>query len=285
MTTRRFATSAILTAAVVLLALPVAAAPAATLPCLLAETSRHQTTAIDLTGDGVRETVDVFNWDQAGPTPETGLMVCRRRGGGLVRVGVQTIWGPGPGSADSGLRRAWTGDLDRSDGRVEVAARNLVTASAGEELVIVRQRARHGLRFRRLQLIAGDTVVVSRPRTGPAVVVATVKAVHAVDGRAHTERWRYSRSLERWACASDCDGRPDYTSRACAGEVSGPLGTAAVDIRVRGMTCGAAKPVIRSWLTRPRSPVAGFRITSPARFRVLGTKGSARFWFALRGTD
>ncbi len=84
-----------------------------------------------------------------------------------MRASLKPIWGPSPGSRESGLRAAWVGDLDRADGRVEVAARNLITPSAGEELVILRQSSTRPLSFARLQTIAADTVTMTRPAGRP----------------------------------------------------------------------------------------------------------------------
>lgn len=264
-----------------------AAAPAgaaAPLPCQVPETDRHTIARINLDGDPAAELVDVFNFDAA-DSPVTELMVCNVVRGDLVRASLRVIWGPSPGSRTSGLRAAWIGNLDRSDSRVEVAARNFITPSAGEDLVILRQSRRGALTFSRLQTISADTVTMLRPKRRAAEVKAFVKATHAIDGKAHTERWLYSQSRRRWVCASDCFGRPTYTMAPCAGEVPGPLDTAAVDIRVLGMSCARAKTVIAAWLARPRSPVSGFTITSPQRFRGLGRNGGQAFWFALRGTD
>lgn len=281
-TTARLAPPAL---ALALLAFAPPATADAALPCLLAETNRHSLFDLNLDGDDARERVDVFNWDQAGPAPVTGMMVCdRSRSGRLVRANVSRIWGPGPGAPTSGLERAWAGDLDAGDGRVEVAARNLVSASAGEELVILRQRAARSLRFRRLQVIAADTVKMTRPKRGAAYVTAFVKANHSPDGREHTERWTYRRTLRRWVCTTDCDGRWEYTSTACAGEVPGQLGTTAVDIRVRNMTCAGAKKVLATYLAKPADRVAGFTITSAGPGPVKGTRGTQAFFFAVRGT-
>ena len=272
----------------ILTALAVTAFPAgarAALPCQVPETDRHHITMINLDGAGAKELVDVFNFDAAA-TPATELMVCKTVDGALVRASIKAIWGPSPGNRQSGLRDAWVGDLDRTDGRVEAAASNYVSPSAGEELVILRQSARHSLTFSRLQTISADTVTMTRPAGKAAYVTAFVKANHSPDQKSHSERWTYSAARGRWVCTTDCFGRPGYTMAACAGRVPGQLGTAAVDIRVLGMTCAKAKIVIAKWMAKPSlNRVDGFTITSPQRYRVLGRNGTQAFWFAIFGTD
>lgn len=186
----------------------VATAPvgAAALPCQVPETDRHKITKINLDGDRAKELVDVFNFDGA-ESPVTELMVCNSVKGEFVRATLKPIWGPSPGSRESGLRAAWAGDLDRVDGRVEVAARNFISPSAGEELVILRQSRTRPLRFARLQTIAADTVTMARPRGRAGYVTASLKANHSADGKVHTEIWTYRRAGGRWACARDCGGR------------------------------------------------------------------------------
>lgn len=261
-----------------------AAANAASLPCQVPETDRHHVVRINLDGTSAKELVDVFNFDAAA-TPVTELMVCKSVRGSLRRASLRVVWGPSPGNRQSGLRAAWVGNLDRSDGRIEVAARNSITASAGENLVILRQARTHGLTFSRLQTIEADSVTMTRPSGRPAFVTAFVKATHSIDGKAHSERWTYSAARGRWVCSADCLGRPEYTMTACPGQVAGPLGTAATSIRVLGLTCSRAKGVIAKWMARPRTPVDGFAITSPQRYRVLGRNGTQAFWFAISGTD
>lgn len=274
-----------LSSAVLVTAVMAVPAGATTLPCQVPETDRHKITKINLDADRAKEFVDVFNFDGAG-TPVTELMVCDSMNGELVRASLKPIWGPSPGNRDSGLRAAWVGDLDRADGRVEVAARNLISASAGEELVILRQSSTRPLSFARLQTIAADTVTMTRPRGKATYVTAFVKATHASDGTSHTERWSYSSARRRWLCTKDCFGRPDYTMTACNADVQGQLGTAARGIRVLGMTCAKARRVIAKWMARPSlKTVEGFRITSPQQYRVLGRSGTQAFWFALSGTD
>ncbi len=271
-------------ALVIAIAAP-ASARAAALPCQVPETNRHKLTWINLDGDRAKELVDVFNFDGAA-TPVTELMVCNSVKGELVRASLQPIWGPSPGSRDSGLRGAWVGDLDRADGRVEVAARNAVTPSAGEELVIVRQSSKRPLTFARVQTIAADTVTMTRPAGAAAYVTALVKATHASDGKSHSERWTYNPARRRWACSKDCLGRPEYSMTACNADVQGPLGTAARGIRVLGMSCAKAKRIIAKWMATPSlTTVERFRITAPRRYRVLGRSGTQAFWFALSGTD
>jgi len=196
-----------LSLAVLITAVAAAPAGAAALPCQVPETDRHKITKINLDGDRAKELVDVFNFDGA-ESPVTELMVCNSVNGEFLRASLKPIWGPSPGSRESGLRAAWTGDLDRADGRVEVAARNFISPSAGEELVILRQSRTRPLRFARLQTIAADTVTVARPRGRAAYVSAALKANHSGDGKAHTETWTYRPARGRWVCATDCGGRP-----------------------------------------------------------------------------
>lgn len=176
-------------------------------PCFLAETNRHHVFKVQLDRDAARERIDVFNFDQAGPTPLTGMMVCDRRDGRLRRVSAKEIWGPSPGPPSSGLTAAWVGDLNR-DSRVEVAVRDVLTPSAGEELTILRQRKRYSLAFQPLQVIPGDRTIVKRRHGRTAIAEVTIRANHATDGRQHTEIWKWSRQADRWRCATDCRGRP-----------------------------------------------------------------------------
>lgn len=262
-----------------------AAARVAALPCQVPETDRHKITKINLDADRAKEVVDVFNLDAAG-TPYTELMVCNSVNGELVRASLKVIWGPSPGDRESGLRAAWVGDLDRGDGLVEVAARNYISPSAGEELVIRRQVRKRSVVFGPVQEIAADTVTVTRPAGRAAFVTASVTANHSPDGKAHTERWTHSATLRRWVCSKDCFGRPEYTMAPCNADVQGQLGTAARGVRVLGMTCKKAKRVIAKWLAKPSlKTVDGFTITAPQQYRVLGRSGTQAFWFALSGTD
>lgn len=188
-------------------AVPAVPAGAAALPCQVPETDRHKITKINLDGDRAKELVDVFNFDGA-ESPVTELMVCNSVHGEFVRASLKPIWGPSPGSRESGLRAAWVGNLDRAGRRVEVAARNVISPSAGEELVILRQSRTIPLRFGRLQTIAADTVTLTRPPGRAAYVTAALKANHSGDGKAHAEIWTYRPARGRWVCATDCAGRP-----------------------------------------------------------------------------
>ncbi len=192
----------LLLGALIVIAAPASAAAEA-LPCQVAETNRHAITEINLDADRAKETVDIFNVDGA-ESPITELMVCNRTGGELMRASLKVIWGPSPGNRESGLAASWVGNLDHADGRVEAAARNVISPSAGEQLVILRQRAKHSLTFKRLQTISGDTVTMT-PRSGkPAFVTVGLKANHSPDGKAHAQRWNYRPASGRWVCAKDC---------------------------------------------------------------------------------
>lgn len=262
-----------------LVLVPSSGARAASRACAAPRSERHHIKRVDLDRDGARERVDVYNFAGTA-TPVTTLMVCGRVQGHLVVVQRRTL-NVSPGSPESGLVHAWIGDLNR-DGRVEVAVRDYLTPSAGEVLTILRQAGARARTFRSLQRIAGDRVVMVPSSQVAATVRVDIKANHAADGRAHVETWRWSSVAHRWVCRRDCGGRPRIP---CSGSVAGPLGTSAEGIEVKGMTCGAARTVIRHWLQHPHTPVDGFTITSPQRFHVHGRRAGEEFWFALMGTD
>ena len=179
-------------------------ASAEPLPSQLAETDRNHMRRVNLDRDEKRERVDVFNFAGAG-APVSGLMVCNRAGGEWRRVQVKRIV-ESPGSPDSGLHAAWVGDLN-NDGRVEVAARDFLTPSAGEVLTILRQRTRFAKRFRKLQSVAGDVAEVVRHANAPETLSVVLYAHHATDGRRHDETWRWSEPTDQWICVRDCGGR------------------------------------------------------------------------------
>ena len=178
-------------------------ARAAPLPCQVPETDRHHVFKINLDRDRAKELVDVFNFDAAA-TPISSFMICKTIGGQLVRVQSQTIT-TSPGARSSGLVDAWAGDLNR-DGRVEIAARDFLTPSAGEVLTIYRQSSPFSLRFRKLQSVPGDTVKLQPHRGAPATIAVMLKANHAADGRQHLATWRWSARAGRWTCRADCGG-------------------------------------------------------------------------------
>ena len=103
----------------------------------------------------------------------------------------------------SGLIRSWVGDLNR-DGRVEIASRNLITASVGEFLGIYRQTGGNSLKFAKLQSMSGDQAVVKRRKARAATIRVFFKSNHSWDNREHTELWKWSRAAGRWKCVSDC---------------------------------------------------------------------------------
>lgn len=238
---RRHASRLIPGLAFAAMAAAVLPASAAALPCQVPETDRHHVVRINLDGTSAKELVDVFNFDAAA-TPVTELMVCKSVNGALRRSSLRVVWGPSPGNRQSGLRAAWVGNLDRSDGRIEVAARNSITASAGENLVILRQSRTHGLTFSRLQTIEADTVTMARPSGRPAFVTAFVKATHSIDGKAHSERWTYRAARGRWVCSADCLGRP-VAARAIAGRPARPAAAARPTINVSPSTARAGTTV------------------------------------------
>lgn len=178
---------------------------AAALPCQVPETDRHHLFSVNLDGDSAKERIDVFNADAAS-TPLTGLMVCDRVSGKWVRGQLKYIF-TSPGARDSGLRGAWAGDLNH-DGRIEVAARESITPSAGEVLQVLRQSRHNARTFKPLQSITGDVVTLQTHAGSPATVTVLIKAGHAADGRQHSERWTWSKSAGRWKCTRDCLGRP-----------------------------------------------------------------------------
>jgi hypothetical protein len=177
---------------------------AAALPCQVPETNRHHIFNVKLDRDRDLERIDVFNFDAA-PTPVTGFMVCDRRGGRLVRDQLKYVF-TSPGSRLSGLREAWVGDLNR-DGRFEIAIRDFITPSAGEQLTIMRQIARYARRFAHLQTIAGDRVALHPSPRGRATISVFLKATHTRDGHEHTERWTWSPRRDLWVCSLQCGFR------------------------------------------------------------------------------
>jgi hypothetical protein len=192
-----------LTAALAALAMP-SGASGASMPCLLTEATRINTFAVNLDADRAKERIDVYNFDAAG-APVTMFQVCDRRAGQFWLTQRRVVT-ESPGNRDSGLRAAWVGDLDRR-GRVEIAVRDYISPSAGEVLSIFRQRTRTSRTFRPVQTIAGDQVTLRRRAGAPATITAVLRANHARDGRAHTERWTFRRATGMWACAVDCGGR------------------------------------------------------------------------------
>lgn len=173
-------------------------------PCLLTEATRIHTFNLNLDGDRTLERIDVFNFDAA-EAPTTIFQVCDRRRGSLVR-GQSTVVTQSPGNRESGLQQAWVGDLNR-DQRTEIAVRDFLTPSAGEVLSVYRQKARHARTFGLLQRIPGDHVALTRHRRSAATITVRLKANHARDGQAHTERWRFSTTGRKWVCREDCGGR------------------------------------------------------------------------------
>lgn len=188
--------------AVAALAMP--SSGGAATPCLLTEATRIQTFRINLDGDRALERIDVFNFDAAA-TPTTMFQVCDLRRGSYFR-GQRTVVNESPGNRQSGLRQAWVGDLNR-DQQVEIAVRDYLTASAGEVLSIYRQTARHARTFRVLQRIPGDRATLTRHSGSAATITVQLKANHARDGQAHSERWTFAKALGKWACTADCGGR------------------------------------------------------------------------------
>ncbi len=179
-------------------------AQAAGTPCQVPETNRHHVFSIKLDRDRAREVIDVFNFDGGG-SAMTGFMVCDRVGGQLVRGQLKYVF-TSPGSRESGLRQAWVGDFNR-DGRFEIVIRDLITPSAGEQLTILRQKARYARVFVNLQVIAGDRVELHPSAHGRATISVFLKATHTRDSRAHTERWVWSKQQDRWVCNSQCGFR------------------------------------------------------------------------------
>lgn len=177
---------------------------AAGMPCQVPETDRHHIFNVNLDGDPNRERIDVFNFDGGGGAM-TGFMVCDRVGGRLVRGQLEYTF-TSPGARDSGLRQAWVGDFSR-DGRYEIAIRDFITPSAGEQLTILRQKSRSARTFAHLQVIAGDRVALHPSARGRATISVFLKATHTSDGREHTERWTWSAQRGRWACSSQCGFR------------------------------------------------------------------------------
>lgn len=179
-------------------------AGAAVKQCLLTEATRIHTFKLNLDGDRAKERIDIYNFDAAA-TPVTLFQTCDPQGA-IDRLVQRTTVTVSPGNRESGLRDAWVGDLNR-DTRVEVAARDAISASAGEVLSLYRQTTRHGLRFGLLQRVTGDVVTLTRHPGASATITARLKANHARDNKAHTEHWSYSRTRGKWRCTRDCGGR------------------------------------------------------------------------------
>jgi hypothetical protein len=171
-------------------------------PSAPAGANRVRDFRLDIDRNGVNEHILVFNLDQSGQ-PTTWLSVWnRRRDGRWERPQYTRVFGPSPGSRESGLKSVYAGDLNK-DGRYEVAALDFITPSVGEELTIFRQTRVRGLTFRPLQVIVGDRI--ARVPSGPGQAsqfAVTIKANHSPDGRLHNERWAWTRTRQRWTCVS-----------------------------------------------------------------------------------
>ena len=269
------------------------AGSSAVAPCVAPESNRQHPFRIDLNGDGRKELILVYNLDAAG-SPVSMFMVCKRVDGDWVRVQRQTIL-QSPGARSSGLVEAWAGDLNK-DRRVEIAARDFVTPSAGEVLSIYRQTRIHSLRFAKLQTIGGDQVTL-HPHTGAAATVTVLlKANHSVDGRRHLQTWRWSRTADRWRCRSDCRGTatarpggsvvagaaraPQRITPAGVGKVK--LGQTYARLRAQHLVgkirkgCPLAGPNARSApLSAPLKGSVDFTTTLPRRVTDIGVWGGA----------
>lgn len=172
-------------------------------PSAPAGANRVRDFRLNINGNGVSEHILVFNLDQSGQQPTTWLSVWKqRRDGRWERPQYSRVFGPSPGSSESGLMSVYAGDLNK-DGRYEVAVLDFITPSVGEELTIFRQTRFRGLRFRPLQTIVGDKI--ARVPSGPGQAsqfAVTIKTNHSPDGRLHLERWAWSRTSQRWTCVS-----------------------------------------------------------------------------------
>jgi len=170
----------------------------------LPQKTRVHTYKLDLDADSALERIQVYNVSQGEmASPTTYFAVADRRKGKLVQVQLVRVYGPSPGSSESGLASAWAGDLN-GDGRIELAVRDFVTPSVGELLSIYRQKTTSSLQFGALQRVAGDRTVVKRIASAAAELRVTIKENHSPDGRAHNEVWRWDSAQARWACQDDC---------------------------------------------------------------------------------
>ncbi len=157
---------------------------------------------VNLDGSRGLERIFVFNLSQGGQ-PTTYLNVWYQRADrSWSQSQYSRVYGPSPGSQVSGLEYAIVGDLN-NDRRYEVAVLDYVTPSVGEVLSVLRQSRYHGLRFKPLQSISGDTIRRGASMPGsPTTFSVTIKANHSPDGRVHNERWAWSKPKQRWVCVS-----------------------------------------------------------------------------------
>jgi hypothetical protein len=270
-----------------------AARSAAARPCVAPESDRQHPFRIDLDGDRRKELILVYNFDAAA-APVSMFMVCKRVHGDWVTVQRQTIL-QSPGARSSGLVDAWAGDLNK-DRRVEIAARDFLTPSAGEVLSIYRQTRIHLLRFAKLQTIGGDQVTL-HPHAGAAATVSVLlRANHSVDGRRHLQTWRWSSTAGRWTCRSDCrgfavarQGRSVVASASRASQRITPAGVGKVKLgetyarlRARHLVgrirkgCPLAGPNARSApLSAPLKGSVDFTTTVPRKVTDIGVWGGA----------
>lgn len=163
--------------------------------------SRVEAFKPDLNGDGVKERVLVYNRPKEG-LPATYFEVWKHKRG-VWKRGQRKLVNQSAGSADSGLVKAWTKDLNR-DGRFEIATRDFITPSVGEVLSVFRQKSEGSIKFTGLQTVGGDQVVV-KPRKGKtALIKDSLKSNHSPDNIEHHEVWKWSKSADQWNCTKDC---------------------------------------------------------------------------------
>jgi hypothetical protein len=176
----------------------------ATVPVPPAGADRVTYHARDLDRDRLKERVLVYNLPTGDPikVATTWFDVWNRRAGAW-RLAQRMRILVSPGASNSGLRKAWVGDLNR-DGKVELVTRNAISPSFGQLLPVLRQAGPNSLRFKRLQVLGGDAVGVWRSPGRPAILTVYRRENHSSDNMEHSERWKWSARRGRWTCRVDC---------------------------------------------------------------------------------
>lgn len=167
--------------------------------------TRVHTFRLNLDLDQRLERIQVYNVNEgSASSPTTYFRVQDVRKKAVKLVQLTRVFGPSPGAADSGLVQAWARDLNR-EGRVEIAVRDYITPSVGENLSIYRQPSAHSLHFSPLQVIFGDRITIAgNGKHSPVRWEVLIKQNHAPDNRDHHEVWRWQSAQHKWACSSDC---------------------------------------------------------------------------------
>lgn len=156
--------------------------------------------------DPDRDKERVFVYNRADQDQPVSYFEVWDRGRNGWKRGQRRLVTLSPGSPESGLAKAWVGDLNR-DGRMEIAVRDRITPSAGEALSIFRQKSEGSRKFRPLQGVGGDRVGVKTRKRKPAYLKVTLMSNHSPDGREHHEIWKWSSRSGQWRCRTDCPTR------------------------------------------------------------------------------